>query len=107
MARMGKDHKVSQLVLHQVSERFCSFLAVDTIFLNEVMCKGSMHEADQRGAALVEERWPSEAGGRDRPQPAAPSPYRNSPRPFTAPAAGVDSEDSLIQLVPVVLNTGV
>ena len=35
------------------------------------------------------------------------SSFTNSPGPFTAPAAGVDSEDSLIQLVPVVLDTRV
>lgn len=33
--------------------------------------------------------------------------FTNSPGPFTAPATGVDSEDSLIQLVPVVLDTRV
>lgn len=37
-------------------------------------------------------------------QSCGPSPA-HSPRPFTAPAVGVDSEDGLIQLVPVVLNT--
>lgn len=55
--------------------------------------------------ALLES--PSEQEEGDRPPAAVPSSFPNSPRPFTAPAAGVDREDSLVELVPVVLNTRV